>query len=198
MRQSIIADPVLNAPDLSDEIIAKRLEDFQKARQEVINSNFDTLGGLNSLAQAKRGLGDLEGARVAWEYANLISPLNSLSFSNLAALYHFELNQYDKAEENYLISIANDPDDIPTIRNLFEMYFYSLKDNAKAEALLFQSIEANPEQADLYAVLARFYADIGRVAQAIQYYEKNLELNPANEAARREIERLQAELENQH
>lgn len=195
MRNSIAADPVINAPNLSEEQKNKYLLEFQKAREEVIKANFDILQGINDIALLKQYLGDLDGAITAWEYANIIRPLNSLSFSNLAALYHFDLHEYGLAEKNYLISIANDPDDIPTIRNLYELYHDALKDAAKAEALFLKSIEENPAVADLYALAGSFYQEIGNKTRAIEYYQKNLELSPGNEAVKRELQKLQAEAE---
>ena len=192
MKESIIADPVVNVTDLTEEQKIAALERFQSAKKIVVDSNFDTLQGINDVAQIKRFLGDFEGARVAWEYANIIRPQNSLSFSNVAALYHFDLKEYDKAEENYLISIANDPDDLPTARNLFELYFYALKDNEKAEGVLLKSIEDNPEEADLYSLTARFYDDTGNTQKAIEYYEKHLAINPDNEAVKMEVDRLRS------
>ena len=191
-RQSIVADPKVGSGlDLTEEQKNNYLQQFKKAKEEVLKANLDTLQGLNEIAQLKRILGDIEGAITAWEYANIIRPQNSLSFANLAALYHYDLKQYDKAEKNYLISISNDPDDMPTIRNFFEFYFYSLKDNAKAEALLLESIEPNKENPDIYALTGSFYADTGNVQKAIEFYKKSLELNPGNQAVRQEIQRLE-------
>lgn len=190
MKQSILTEPKVNAADLPEDQKNKYLEQYAKARQELIQSNLDSLQGVNAVAQIKRMLGDIDGAITAWEYANIIRPKNSLSFSNLAALYHYDLKQYDKAEKNYLISIVNDPDDVPTIRNFFELYFYSLSDNVKAEALLLDSISNNPTAADLYSLTGKFYADAGNSEKAIEYYQKHLEIKPDNEAVRREVERL--------
>lgn len=193
MQEQIIGDPKINeqnAPGLTEEVKAKFLEQFPKTKQALIASNFDSLQLVNEIAQIKRTLGDFDGAIVAWEYANIIRPQNSLSFSNLAALYHFDIKDYAKAESNYLVSISNDPDDISTIRNFFELYHYSLKDDAKAEALLASAIKANPEAADLYSLAGKFYTEIENLPKAVEYYEKHLTLNPDNQAVRQEVERL--------
>lgn len=194
-KQSILADPVINNPNLNEEEVLKFTQQLKKAQEAAVDLNFDSLQVINDVARLKQLLGDFDGAIKAWEYANIIRPKNSLSFSNLAALYHYDLRQFDEAEENYLISIANDPNDIPTIRNFFELYYYSLKDNVKAEALLLQSIKENPESADLYALAGSFYQETGYSGKAVEYYEKALELNPAKEAVRRELERLKVLIE---
>jgi len=193
MKDSIAADPAVRADHLNAEQIEQRLAQFRTARDQVVAANFDSLQGINEIALLKQQLGDFEGARIAWEYANIIRPKNSLSFSNLAALYHFDLKQYDKAEKNYLISIANDPDDIPTIRNFFELYYNAIKDNAKTEALLLRSIQNNPDRSDLYALAGGFYRDTGNIGRALEYFKKSLEISPNNEAVKNEIIRLEAQ-----
>lgn len=192
MKNSIVAEPRVAVTDLTPEQKDKFLQQLKDAQAAVVKFNFDNLQAVNDVARLKKALGDFEGAITAWEYANLSSPKNSLSFSNLAALYHYDLKEYDKAETNYLISISNDPDDINTIRNLFEMYYYAIKDLTRAEALLLESIENNPEAVDLYALAGSFYAEIGRNDKALEYYEKALGLNPNNQAIKKEIERLKA------
>jgi tetratricopeptide (TPR) repeat protein len=190
MKKNIIADPQVNAPTLADEQKNKFLAEFKTAKEAVLASNFDTLQGVNNVAMAKQHLGDFDGAIIAWEYANIIRPKNSLSFSNLAALYHYDLKQFDKAEENYKISLENDPADLPTWRNFYDLYHYSLKDDKKAEGLLLQAIGLNPEMADLYSLVGSFYKDIGNLPKALEYYEKHLELVPNNSAVKSEVDRL--------
>lgn len=194
MKTSIVAPARVTVPDLTPEQKDKFLKQLEDAQAAATRFNFDSLQAVNDVARLKKALGDLDGAITAWEYANLTSPKNSLSFSNLAALYHYDLKEYDKAETNYLISIANDLDDINTIRNLFEMYYYAVKDTTRAEALLLESLENNPEAADLFALAGSFYAETGRNEKALEYYEKALELNPNNQAIRNEIARLKASL----
>lgn len=193
MKQSIIASANVKNADLTEEQKQKFLDELKKAQDSLAQSNFDHLQSVNAVGFYKKALGDVDGAITAWEYANFIRPKNSLSFSNLAALYHYDLQQYDKAEQNYLISIANDPDDINTIRNLYELYYFSLKDNAKTESLLLESIADNPQAPDLFALAGDFYATAGKTDKAIEYYQKAADLNPKNEAIKKEIDRLKAE-----
>ena len=193
MKESLITDPVVNVTDLTDEQLQNFLDTFEKAKQDVIGADFDTLQGVNAVAFIKQSLGDFEGAIIAYEYGNLIRPRNSLTFSNLATLYHFDFQDFEKAEKNYLISIANDPDDILTIRNLYELYFYALEDNKKTEGLLLNSIKNNPEVADLYSLSGSFYRDIGETVKAIEMFERHLELNPSSTAVRQALEKLRAD-----
>jgi len=190
LKQSLATRPTVGEVELPQAKIDQYLSQYDAALEQVKKVNFDTLQGVNQIAQIKKSLGDYDGAIKAWQYANAIRPKNSLSFSNLASLYQYDLHEFDKAETQYQISIANDPGDISTIRNFYELYFYDLKDNSKAESLLLDSIKKNPDNADLLSLTGRFYADTGDNAKAIEYYQKHLELSPGNTAARKEIERL--------
>ncbi|KKW29922.1 MAG: hypothetical protein A3K06_00930 [Candidatus Doudnabacteria bacterium RIFCSPHIGHO2_01_52_17] len=195
MKTSIVAPPVVSATNLSEQDKQKYLDRFEEQKKIAFDSNFDNLQNINELGMLKKVLGDLDGARVAWEYAGIIRPGNSLTFANLAAMYHYDLRQLDRAEENYLITIQNDPDDISTIRNFFELYVYDFKDGARAEGLIMDAIAKNQESPilpDLYTLLGSFYLDTGRINLAIEYYQKHLDLNPDNEAVKKEIERLRA------
>lgn len=193
LRVSIDSEPVVgdNIP-FSEEKIATIKSQLLDAQDQVKKVNYDTLQGLNTVAQLKRQLGDIDGAIAAWEYANIIRPANSLSFSNLAALYHFDLNEFEKAEEMYRISVSNDTDDLLTIRNFYELYHYSIKDDTKASELLAEARKNNPEAGDLYTLSGRFYKEVGDIEKAIEMYEKALELDPTNNAVGREIQRLRS------
>lgn len=193
LRTSIDAEPVVgeNLP-YSDEQIETFKRQLIDAQEEVRSVDYDTLQGVNGIAQLKRQLGDVQGAIDAWEYANAIRPQNSLSFSNLAALYHFDLNEFEKAEEMYRISVDNDPDDLLTIRNFYELYHYSMKDDVKAEALLEEARNNNPEAVDMYTLSGRFYTETGNIVKAIEVYENALALDPDNVNVNREIQQLKS------
>lgn len=189
---SIETAPVVGEDlDLTEERIDQYLEEYDRVIEGVKEIGFDSLGGLNNIAQIKRNLGDFTGAIAAWQYANFIRPDNSLSFSNLAALYHYDLRDYAKAETNYRISVNNDPDDLSTIRNFYELYYYDFEDNDKVEKLLLEFVENNPLEPDIFTLTARFYSDIGNNEKAIEFYQKHLEILPDNQIVIKEIERLQ-------
>lgn len=195
MKQSILNEPQIKASNLTEGERNRVLEGFQEVREQILKTNFGTLPAISQIAQIKRNSGDFEGAITAWQYASAIWPKNSLSFANLAAIYHYDLKEYEKAEQNYLSALINNPDDVQIIRNFFSLYHNSLKEDAKAEGLLLKSLEENPQAADLYSLTGRFYQETGRLGKALEYYRKHLALNPNNETVRREIERLEKEMD---
>lgn len=193
MKKSLLAPADVKATDLTEEIKQKYLERLEKAQKSAVEFNFDNLTVINDIGFIKQSLGDIEGAITAWEYANIIRPKNSLSFFNLANLYFYKTKDLKKAEKNYLIALENDRKDMNIVRNLYELYYLELKDNAKTEALLLSSLADNPDSADLTALLAGFYAENGQIERAIEFYEQHLKIRPNNEAARQELERLKKE-----
>ena len=78
---------------------------------------------------------DFEGARLAWEYATKISPRTPTAFGNLGFLYGYHLKDAAKAEANFKLALANDPQATYLYQQIFEFYRDVLKDNAKARAL---------------------------------------------------------------
>ena len=147
--------PVINIPvlDLNREIkIINEMSDEAKkivtAKIQDLSSQLkkdsDNLENWLVLGVYRKTIGDYEGAKEVWEYANAIRPKNSISFNNLGELYAYYLKDNVKAEENYAKAIENDPSAIYIYRNLFDFYRYVAKDPVKARALLEKGIVANP------------------------------------------------------
>lgn len=133
------------------------------------SSSFDAWLTLGTLRQA---LGDYVGAAEAWVYATKLSPHIGVAYANLGNLYANYIKDYPKAEANYLKGIQNDPRAVNTYRNLFELYVYSYKtDTSAAEDLLKTGIEKLPKALDLKVLLARYYREKNRVADARVAYD---------------------------
>jgi CubicO group peptidase (beta-lactamase class C family) len=66
----------------------------------------------------------------------------------------------------------------------------SIKRVSDAIAVFLQNTEDFPQSGDTWDSLAEAYMDNGDKGQAIQYYQKSLELNPANDNARQMIKKL--------
>ncbi len=195
LRQGITQGAAGSSMDLSEEAQGLQfLSQLQAAQEQAVKSNFDSVAAINEVARLKLLLGDEDGARQAWEYLTLIRPKNALAFASLGRLYHHNLGLYQKAEDYYLRALVNDPHELATIRNFFELYHNALRDDAKAEALLQEALKTNPQAAELYALAGKFYQDLGQISQAVENYQEHLKLNPANDAVRKELLKLKAKL----
>lgn len=121
----------------------------------------------------RKMINDYSGAKEVWEYASLLRPQNSVSFSNLGDLYHYYTKDYEKAEENLKKAIENKPDYAVYYKNLSDLYKFSYKtDTDLAEKTLLDGLEANPKLVDMSVFLASYYKEIGNKDKALEYYKK--------------------------
>lgn len=72
------------------------------------------------------------------------------------------------------------------------MGYTLLRDGKHDEAIVVfaMNVDFFPESSNTYDSLGEAYMESGRTQEAIENYEKSLELNPANENAKRMLERL--------
>lgn len=126
--------------DNAQKIAITKIQDLSSQ----LKKDSDNLENWLVLGVYRKIIGDYNGAREVWEYANVIRPENSISFNNLGELYAYYLKDSKKAEENYTKAIENDPSAIYIYRNFFDFYRYVAKDTIKARALLEKGIAANP------------------------------------------------------
>ena len=96
---------------------------------------------------------DYDRARQAWEYAGIVSPQNSLSYTNLGVVYGYYLKDPVLAEKNYLKAIENGPLFTDLYIRASNFYLEILKDNEKAEETLNKGLEKLPEDESLKAAL---------------------------------------------
>lgn len=160
------------APSLSNEIklnIANRAAVLANA---IEKDRFDASSWLE-LGLSYYMAGDYEGARIMWQYVASIAPTDPVAFANLGNLYHQNLKDYPKAEENYLRAIKNKSDYVSAYRSLYELYRYSYAAKAgQAPVILLQGIEKNPSAYDLIVLLAMYYKEKGDTFHALEYYKK--------------------------
>lgn len=132
------------------------------------------------LGNLRKGMGDFEGAIEAWEYVLVLEPNHIVAPNNLGNLYHFELKKYPEAEQAFRKAIENDPGYLLSYQNLFDLYRYSYQtDTDKAEHILKEGIEQNPETIELRILLAEWYAQMGEIEDALVVYEEVVDLAEA-------------------
>lgn len=114
---------------------------------------------------------DYEGAKQAWEYAAVLGPNTATPYGNLGDLHANYLREYSKAEANFKIAIERNPKISNYYRPLYELYLvYKPTPNA-AENTLKDAISKFPTQLDFYVLLARYYRDQNRTADAKGMYD---------------------------
>lgn len=161
-----------SAADLSPEARDLAVRNLEKAA-ENLQKNPDSYSDWMQLGSMRQILGDFVGAAEAWNYAGVIAPNQSQSFASVGYLYAVSIKDYPSAEANYRRALKNDPRDISTYINLFELYtlFKYKPSSGSAEQVLRDGIAANPKAYDLMVRLARYLAGEGKVSEARQQFE---------------------------
>ncbi|MEK7612041.1 MAG: hypothetical protein AAB407_01745 [Patescibacteria group bacterium] len=98
------------------------------------------------------------GARDVWEYTSIIFPKNSLSYLNLGNLYSAHLKDNQKAEQNYLRAINNDPS-LPQLYVALADFYWTFdgQKKEKAVAIIQDGLKRIPEDVSLLNAL-KFYS----------------------------------------
>lgn len=139
----------------------------------LLKKNPDSLSNWLDLGLLRKTIGDYQGAREAWEYANAIRPRNHVSFSNLGDLFHHYLKDYPNAENSLLQSIKNGPNNISAYRALVNLYTESYTDKlSEVPEILLSGLVANPNDYDILVMLASYYKNAGDKTKAVSYYQK--------------------------
>lgn len=146
-------------PDLNRKIPTGVSEDIKKNITSLSNSlkinsgDFDSWIGLGSY---RKTTGDYEGAKLAWEYANILRPRFSLSFLNLGNLFGYYLKDLKKAESNFLKAIEVEPTETYSYVVLANFYVEVLNDKNKAIAIIKEGIKNNQKVEELKQILIEF------------------------------------------
>lgn len=174
-------------PNLPDQAREKYFERFTTATNVLRNDPVNFNAWLE-LGKVHKNMNAFEKARDAWVHLGEISPENSISFGNVGDLYAWFLFEPAKGETAYLTALENEPDEINFRRNLAEIYAKLLyADNVplqkeKIIPLLEEGTKAassDVEKAEMAALLGSYFRDWGDNANAIQWYQKTLTLDPA-------------------
>ncbi len=168
-----------NSPDLDTAARERTIADLNNTI-EALKENPTSYQNWVYLGAYRQMLADYVGAAEAWEYAVLLNSSTEVAHTNLGYVYMTYLKSYEKAEANYLLALQLNSTNINTYRSLYELYTYHYKkDTSAAEDILKQGIKNNAEAVDLHTLLARFYHDAGRVAEAKEQY--NVAINVARQ-----------------
>lgn len=152
--------PIVYTGAFADNVEAQQI--MTKKVSDVVSSieqSGGTFANWIDLGTYWKQVDDYEGAILAWNYASELRPLNHVSYSNLGNLYHLYVQDYEKAEENFLIAIENKSDNIPAYIELHSLYANSYTEKAHlAAAVLEQGLLANPGNSTLISALEQYNA----------------------------------------
>ena len=179
---NVTKEQELNYPDFNRTVVFP--DSFSEEARVIINNNITTLranlekdkdsvGDWLDLAMQYKIIEDYKYTRDIWEFLSASFTVSSTVLNNLRDLYHYNLKDFPKAEENFRKTIENDKSNIQAYLGLHELYKYSYKqETSMVTGILIEGIEANPSNTDLLVTLAAYYKDIEDNTNAKKYYEQ--------------------------
>jgi len=181
-------EAVKNSPELQQDYKQR----FEAAKASLL-ANPDQMDDWLTVASVKTAVGDYKGAEEVYLHLNEIRPENSTSFANLGVLYMQYLPNYVKSEEMFRKALENQPNDVLTWRNFYELYKYHYADkNQAATPTLEDALRVVPTDPSLWALLAQEYTDTGNKSAAIRAWQEYLKLRPGDQQATQAIRDLQS------
>lgn len=186
IEQAAVSNPEILKPNLdrgirfSDSIPAEIRPLIQKKADEAIaklkNDPTDAGAWLN-LALWYKTANDFDGAREVWEFLVQAAPQDTTSIENLAKMYHFDLQEYVKAEQYFKQSLALSRTRIEPYLGLFELYSLSYKKDTSAAVDIIRAAEkVFPQEAGLPFTLGAYYRDRRDIVRARKEFESALTL----------------------
>ena len=112
----------------------------------------------------------------------------------LADIYT-DTGEWQKAEQVYLQTLEENPDDTKAWRNLGLLYSSRMNDHEKAIETFQRMISLSPDDDYGYLLLAQSYEKAGESKKALQTYRTLLEIVPGDETALQAIDRLSGDEE---
>lgn len=151
---------------------AKVEEDQAKLKQVPYDGNT-----WMDLALRYHSAGDYQGAKEVWEFVLAAGPINVTALGNLGRLHHFELKEYEKAEQYFNQAIEANPERSEAYYELFDLYRYSYKkDTTAAVDILKKAQPIFPDDYGIPAGLGVYYRERGQTALARAYFEDALSI----------------------
>ncbi len=143
----------------------------QLAVQEALSSI--DLKAMVDRATAQRKAGNYDAAIASLNQAIAVYPNHTLAYINLADIYTNYKRDYPKAELNLKKVIALDATALDAYRHLLEIYTTTSYQptNTAAADITAKALVALPNAFELQVMLARYYRDTGRIADARAEYQ---------------------------
>ncbi len=171
-------------PDLDRPVVFGGANEFSPEAKEIMLKKIAGLvanlkvnpGALDKwleLGVWRKGTGDYEGAKEAWQYVVKISPDTSVAYANLGNLHQYYIKDYPLAEGymKKVLSLASE--NINNYRALYDLYTQSYREKLdEVPALLNGGLRKNPDNYDLLIMLASHYKNTGDKVNAVLYYNK--------------------------
>jgi tetratricopeptide (TPR) repeat protein len=132
---------------------------------------------------------DLDGAKDQYEEASKLNDKDAVTFNNLGNTYR-DLQQTDKAISAYKKAIELNPKAINSYSNLGNVQLYSKNNSQDAIVTYNGGLKQLPDNIQLLQLLAVAYEQANNATLAKSTYQRIIDTQPENVAAKAALERL--------
>ncbi|MEJ2098717.1 MAG: tetratricopeptide repeat protein [Desulfobacterales bacterium] len=116
-------------------------------------------------------------------------PQFALAYNDLGVL-HYTAGNKEKARQFYEKAVELDPDNLVFQKNLADFYFVELGRVEDALRIYIKALEANPEDIETLLITGHICVALHKFEDAGVFYRRVLELEPGNEAAQNNLDKL--------
>lgn len=153
----------------------KAIQAHVDADVKLLKANPSDPGAWLDLAVWYNSADDYDAAVAVWEFMIKVAPQDITAYNNLGRHYHLIAHDYAKSESYFNQAIQIKPDDTSAYIELFQLYTLSYKKGTgAAESIIIKAEKQFPDNTDFPMLLAGYYRDQGRSADARVQYEKAL------------------------
>lgn len=178
----------------TNSITQGEVELLDELKQKAANNSMSDQDLVNLALIQKHSANFDEGIEILLQAYKMNSD-NVLIMNNLGDLYSMK-KDYLKSEEWYLKSVTKSPTWINGYQNLYQIYKYHLKDKLSSfPELIERGIELDvlgQDRKDMYILLGNYYLEQEQNKEALEYYQKALDLDPNNEDLTKKVEELKS------
>jgi tetratricopeptide (TPR) repeat protein len=172
-------------------ILSDEIKDYPKAideYQRVIDIFPDhTVAHINIAKILAEQYANYDEVKKYLSIALQIEPDNALAHYNMGVLERDGFSNYESAKKHFTEAIKNDPENYKAYFNLGNLYLFRFNDKRSAIEPYRKAIAINPNYDRPHANLAKILDSYGKYSEAKKYYERAIEINPADLDTRRQF-----------
>lgn len=143
-----------------------------------------------NLASAYRTLGELGRAEEVYKEAAERNPESGQIYSNLGDLY-LQMKDYARAENAFRDALVRAPREASYHLQLIDLYQYEYSDVEGALALAEDAVVKTENSTETLFRVAQLYEEVGKLREAINFYEAVLATSPDDQVLKNKLIQLQ-------
>jgi Tfp pilus assembly protein PilF len=167
---------------------SKQPQEARTALEKAVRINPKNVDALSSLGLVCNELGDLAASDTMYERALRIDPKNHLVLNNYGYSLAERNMQIERALGMSKEAVRQEPEN-QSYLDTYGWILYQMGKYTEAEKMIHKAIDLGSKSAVIHEHLGDVYAKLGRQEDAMIYWRKALEIDPANTGLKEKIEK---------